>query len=175
MNVFETLFEVIDMRSFSNLWYWIGLAVFWSTASRYVVGVPIELAQRARRAGGSIMQDFEDLARIQTNRILDFVEVSGMISTVIVSTALTCLVLLGFVYDVEFCQAVFLMAAPMTVVGLFNLGAAKRIKSENPDGETLYKILRNQRYKTQALGVVSIFVTAMWGMYQNIVSGVLGG
>ncbi|MCU0909379.1 MAG: component of SufBCD complex, partial [Rhodobacteraceae bacterium] len=32
MDWYLTVFEVIDMRSFSNLWYWIGLAVLWSSA-----------------------------------------------------------------------------------------------------------------------------------------------
>ena len=28
MDVFDTALEVIDLRSFSNLWYWIALAAF---------------------------------------------------------------------------------------------------------------------------------------------------
>ena len=29
MDLADTIFEVIDMRSFSNLWFWIALAVVW--------------------------------------------------------------------------------------------------------------------------------------------------
>jgi hypothetical protein len=49
---YSNVFEVIDMRSFSSLWYWIALAVMWSSASHYVLGVPFDLVQRARRRGG---------------------------------------------------------------------------------------------------------------------------
>ncbi len=31
-----------------------------------------------------------------------------------------------------------------------------------------------QRTITQVIGMISIFVTALWGMYQNLTYGVLG-
>ena len=34
---YQTVLELIDMRSFSSLWYWIGLAVLWSSASHWVL------------------------------------------------------------------------------------------------------------------------------------------
>lgn len=56
--------EVIDFRSFSNLWFWIALAVMWSTASHWVMGVPWDLVQRARRQGGRAGEDVHQLACI---------------------------------------------------------------------------------------------------------------
>ncbi|MEM9756043.1 MAG: component of SufBCD complex, partial [Pseudomonadota bacterium] len=38
--ILERARDVIDLRSFSNLWYWIVLAVFWSSASHWGLGVP---------------------------------------------------------------------------------------------------------------------------------------
>ncbi len=43
------IFDLIDMRSFSNLWYWIALAVTWSSTSHWVLGVPFDMVLRARR------------------------------------------------------------------------------------------------------------------------------
>jgi hypothetical protein len=63
---YENVFELIDMRSFSNLWYWIALAVVWSTASHWVLGVPFDLITRARRKGGVVEQDLKTLLRINT-------------------------------------------------------------------------------------------------------------
>jgi hypothetical protein len=42
--------EVIDLRSFSNLWYWIVLAILWSSLSHWTLGVPYHIVTRARRA-----------------------------------------------------------------------------------------------------------------------------
>jgi hypothetical protein len=66
---YRTLFEVIDMRSFSNLWYWIAIAVTWSTVSHWVLGVPFDMLQRARRQGGQADADFETMVRINANRL----------------------------------------------------------------------------------------------------------
>jgi hypothetical protein len=41
--------EVIDLRSFSNLWYWIVLAILWSSLSHWTLGVPYHIVTRARR------------------------------------------------------------------------------------------------------------------------------
>lgn len=64
------VFEVIDMRSFSNLWFWIALAVMWSSASHWVLGVPFDMVGRAAKNGGQAESDLEDLVRINANRLL---------------------------------------------------------------------------------------------------------
>ena len=107
----QTLFELIDMRSFSNLWYWIVLAVVWSTASHWVLGVPYDMVLRAKRQGGQAEADLEDIVRINVNRLLYIGQVSGLWLAGFACFFLTMLVLLGFVYGVEFAQAVLLLAA----------------------------------------------------------------
>ena len=108
MDWLSSVFELIDMRSFSNLWFWIALAV------------------------------------------------------------------LGFYYGVEFAQAVFLLAFPMSLVGLLNISTARLIESEGGRGDLLRKRLTRCRLYTQMIGTFSIFVTSLWGMYQNLSIGVLG-
>ncbi|MEP3053977.1 MAG: component of SufBCD complex, partial [Ascidiaceihabitans sp.] len=78
MDLSETLLEIIDMRSFSNLWFWIALAVMWSTASLWVLGVPNDMIVRARRSAGQAEVDLEDLVRINCNRLLYIAQVSGL-------------------------------------------------------------------------------------------------
>lgn len=174
MEWYEIVREVIDLRSFSNLWYWIALAVVWSTTSHWVLGVPYDMALRARRHGGQSEIDLEILVRINTNRLLHIGRVSGLWLLGLSCFLLTVLGLLGFYYWVEFAQAVFLLAFPLTFVGLLSLSTARLIDDENPTGEALFKRLRKHRIITQAIGMLSIFVTAMFGMYQNLSIGALG-
>lgn len=173
MDWYTSIFEVIDMRSFSNLWFWIALAVFWSTASHWVLGVPFDMVQRARRHGGQAEADLADIARVNVNRLLFIARVSGLWILGFACFLLTVLALLGFWYDVEFAQAVFLLAFPMSLVGLLSLSTARQIEIEESQGEVLCRRLTRHRLKTQAIGTVSIFVTALWGMYQNLHAGVL--
>ncbi len=167
----QTVFEVIDMRSFSNLWFWIALAVVWSSASHWVLGVPFDMVGRARRHGGQAQIDLEDMVRINVSRFLYIGRVSGLILLTFVSFLLTGLAILAFWYDVEFAQAVFLILLPMTFVGLLSLNTASLIEAERPTGEALHKRLVRHRFWTQVIGMISIFVTAMFGMYKNLVVG----
>ncbi len=175
MDWHQSVFELIDMRSFSNLWFWIALAVVWSTASHWVLGVPYDMVARARRQGGQAEADLEDMVRINTNRLLYISDVSGLWLLGIICFFLTGLCLLGFVYDVEFAQAVFLLAFPMSIVGALNLSTARKIRNEHATGEALWRRLGRHRTWTQGIGMVAIFVTALWGMYQNLSIGALGG
>ena len=163
------------MRSFSNLWYWIALAVMWSTASHWVLGVPHDMILRARRNGGQAEIDMEDLVRINVNRLLYIGKVSGLWLLGLGCFFLTGLGLLGFVYQVEFAQAVFLLALPMAILGAMSLSTATLIAQRGLSGEPLRARLGRHRLYTQMLGVVSIFVTSLWGMYQNMSIGALGG
>ncbi|MBN2907243.1 MAG: component of SufBCD complex [Rhodobacteraceae bacterium] len=175
MDWHATVFELIDMRSFSNLWYWIALAVLWSTSSHWVLGVPFDLIQRARRQGGQTAVDVADLVRINAGRYLYIARVAGLWVVGFGTALLTGLGIVGFVYGVEFCQAVFLLGAPMVLVGLWSVRTSLRYERLAPEGETLYRMLRLHRLGVQLMGICAIFVTAMWGMWQNLEIGVLGG
>lgn len=175
MTFLDNVFELIDLRSFSNLWFWIALAVTWSSASHWVLGVPWDMAMRARRSAGSeAMTDFEDMVRINTNRLLFVAHESGLILAGFVAFVLTSLALLGFVYDNEFSQALFMLGFPLTLVGLVSLRTARAIRDRGLVGEALIARLGQHRLVVQIIGMISIFVTAMWGMYQNLNLGVLG-
>jgi len=172
---YSAVFELIDMRSFSNLWYWIALAVVWSSTSHWVLGVPYDMIQRAARHGGEAEADLEDMVRINCNRLIYIAGVSGLWLLGLVSGLLTSLAILGFWYGVEFAQAVFLLVAPMTIVGAFSLATARAIRDRGLNGEALRKRMLRHRVQTQFVGMVAIFVTALWGMWQNMQIGALGG
>lgn len=176
MDWYESIFELIDMRSFSNLWFWIALAVLWSTVSHWVLGVPWDMIMRARRSGfeGEAFQDLNDMVRINVNRLLYIFRQSGLLITGFVFFALTVMVLLGFVFGREFAQALSLLGIPMALVWALSVRTASRLQSAPPaDGAELFKRLYMHRLVTQMIGVFSIFVTAIWGMLQNMNASVL--
>ena len=176
MDWYDSVFEVIDMRSFSNLWYWIALAVLWSSVSHWVLGVPFDSILRARRGKpDTAMEDCENLTRINVNRILYIADVSGLWIALFGSMFITTLGISAFLYDIEFSQAVFLMAFPMILLGGMSVRTARVIRSRALDGDDLIRRLLRHRFFTQLIGVASIFVTAMFGMYQNLNVGPFGG
>ncbi|MEL7299707.1 MAG: component of SufBCD complex [Pseudomonadota bacterium] len=173
MDFYTTLMEVIDFRSFSTVWYWMVLAVIWSSASYFVLGVPYDMIQRAKRHGGEAQDDLETLVALKVRRLLLIGEVSGLWVMGFVCFFLTALALLGFVYDLEIAQALFLIFGPLSLVGGMALSTAVRINRGANHGEALHRALARQRLGTQVVGIVAIFVTAMFGMYQNLQLGPL--
>lgn len=172
---FSIVFETIDLRSFSNLWFWIGLAVLWSSASHWVIGVPYDMVTRARRKEGQAAQDLLDMLRITSGRLLYIAEEAGLWIIAVGMFFLTGCVLLGFVYQLEFAQALFLLGFPMTLISLLSVRTARKLHKDDMTLEEVFALLARHRLIIQCIGMVSIFVTAMWGMYQNLNIGILGG
>ncbi|MHA6324158.1 component of SufBCD complex [Roseivivax sp. CAU 1753] len=169
------VFEVIDMRSFSNLWFWIALAVMWSSASHWVLGVPFDMVARAAKRGGQAEIDLEDLVRINANRILYIAAEAGLWLTGLGAFMLSMLCLSGFVFGVELAQALFLLGLPMSLVGLLSMRTSRIIRENALEGADLRRKLTRHRVAVQAIGMVSIFITALWGMYRNMSVGPFGG
>ncbi|MBQ4823042.1 component of SufBCD complex [Leisingera sp. HS039] len=171
MDLLHIIYEMIELRSFSNLWYWIALAVLWSTASNRILGVPYDMVQRAQRNGGQAERDLEDMVRVNVNRLLYISEVSGPWLVALSCFVMSGLAVLGFVFLMEIAQAVFLLVFPMSVVGLISFLTARRIAQEGATGGELRRRLAFCRLYVQVVGVISIVVTAFWGMYQNLTIG----
>jgi hypothetical protein len=170
----KTIFELIDTRSFSSLWFWIVLIVVWSIANHRVLGIPFDMVDKARCHGGQTADDLEELIRIKTNRLLIIRNSCKPWMLGIICFVHTGLWLLGFFYGIEFAQALFLLCFHLTLIGVLDFLTAQYICEEKSVGEKLYFRLSRHRIFVRTIGIVSIFITALWGMYQNIALGVFG-
>ena len=174
MDWYRTVFELIDMRSFSNLWYWIALGVLWSTASHWVLGVPFDMITRARRLEGAALVDLETMVRINCERLLYISRTTGIWLVAVACFALTALLTLGFLYEVEFAQALLFIFAPMLLLGGLSVRTAGLIEAGESQGAALFHRLGRHRLSIQLLGMLSILVTSLYGMWQNITIGFNG-
>ena len=174
VNLFQTLFDLIDMRSFSNLWYWIALAVIWSSASHWVIGVPYDMIARAQRDGGQALTDVETLVRININRMLHASRNHAPVLIGSLCFIVTVLALLGFWYHVEFAQAVLFLFVPLIILGYLSLRTSYKIELGEEAGEALFRRLSWHRMSVQFLGMMAIFVTSLFGMWVNMHFGMPG-
>ncbi|MEY4982017.1 MAG: hypothetical protein RIR62_283, partial [Pseudomonadota bacterium] len=171
---YESIFELIDMRSFSNLWYWIGLSVLWSSASHWIIGVPYDMVRRAARHGGEAEADLRELVRINVGRVLFIARMSGLWIMGSVFFVLAVLFTLAVFYGIEFAQAVLCLLVPMLVVAGLSLRTAFAIEAAGLQSPDLIARIFRLRIVIQVIGMVSIFFTAVFGMYQNMQIGVFG-
>ena len=174
LDLYGTIFEAIDMRSFSSLWYWIMLAVVWSLVGHRVLGVPVDMISAARRHGGQAEQDLEDMVRINVLRRLHFAAQGGIWALALGCFGMTVLLILGWGYGLELAQAIFLLGFPLGVVVVLSFLTARRIRTDDPQGEALHRHLMRHRFRVQTVGMGAIFITALWGMNANLTINVLG-
>ena len=80
----------------------------------------------------------------------------------------TTLGMLGFVYDVEFAQALLFIFVPLAVLGGLSLRTASIIAQSEGQGDALFRRLFWHRVSTQVLGMIAILVTSLYGMWQNM-------
>ena len=164
----NAILHVINLRSFSSIWYWIMVAVVWSTASHWVLGVPFDMIQRAKRHGGQAELDLVDMVRINVNRQLTTAAVAGVWLIGILFFALSTLAGLGFIYNIEMAQAIFLLALPISIIGAISVSTSRLIVATNPEGDALHNVLMRHRIWTQIIGMIAIFVTGLYGMFHNL-------
>ena len=157
---YSLVFSTIDLRSFSSLWFWIAVAVAWSSMTHFIIGVPFDLVVRARRKGGQ--------ALIQARRRNQIMASSGVWLAGIWALILSVLAILGFGYGAELSQALTLLLAPMTLAAALGLGLARKLEATPLEGAALVKKLLWHRFLIQAIGLVAILLTTMWGTLFNL-------
>ncbi len=170
MSSLSTLLSLLDSRSFTSLWYWLGFAAMWSLASRNVLGIPSDVVMRARRdeAGRAVLLQW--LAVVLPHWRIG----PGMAMAL---TGLGCFVLvvlagLGFAYGLEAAQALFLMVAPLLAVLVLRVRLAQglmRVLASHPPQEAARLAARGlvrHGWLTYGMALVSIAVTsfmaALW-------------
>lgn len=168
----KAMLAVLDTRSFVSAWYWLLLAGMWSWMGRGALGVPVDLVRAVRRDGSDVAAQ---------TALLDWIalvaprwRVAPREGAVLVGAgcfALSALAALGFGYDRQFAQALFLLLAPLAVLGVLRVRLAARLgrlllgsgpgPSRGAAPVAALAIARHLRV-TAAMSVVSVAATAIW-------------
>ncbi|MFC7705137.1 component of SufBCD complex [Plastorhodobacter daqingensis] len=172
MSLYQHLYEVLDTRSFTTLWYWIALLAFWYLAGVRVLGIPYDMVLQARR-DATAQAALAQMAALSVPRQIPAGQ-AGVWATGFAALLLTMLFMLGFSYGLELAQALFFLALPMCLLALMRVRVARRIHERGLEDGALVKALMRHRGMVQLLGMISVFFTVLWGMWHSLTVGVLG-
>ncbi|WP_411646377.1 component of SufBCD complex [Loktanella agnita] len=164
----NAVFHVIDLRTFSNIWYWLAVGVTWSVLSHWIIGVPFDMIYRARKEGGAAAHDLDQLVAINVRRLMQLSHIAGLWLSAFVAFILSSIAMMAFYYGSELAQGILLLMLPVTIVAVMNLRKSHQYELKQPTGKVLIKELLHLRLIIQSIGVVAIFFTAMYGMYFNL-------
>lgn len=154
------LLRYMDLTSFWSLWYWFLIVITWSMTSHWTIGVPFDAVVRADRQGGVFEDHLDALVEINVHRLLYYFERGGVYFAAFIGFILATLATLGFYLGSEVAMAVFMLAAPLSIVMLFSVRFAYRIRREGWQGAELRKRLRWRRFWNQLIGTIAISATA---------------
>ena len=168
MDLSTVISETLSLRAFDSLWFWLILGCGWTFATSRVLGVPWDLVQRGWTSDVDGMAELEALVHIFANRVLALFDRAGVWILGLVSFIYTVLGVAGFMYQVQFAQAVLILAFPMSLMVPLNVSTAGRIITQNLYGDALCVILRRHRFLQHILAGVSILISALWGVWQML-------
>ncbi|NBO21003.1 MAG: component of SufBCD complex [Rhodobacteraceae bacterium] len=172
MSFYQLIVQLIDLRSFSNLWYWIMLGVMWSAISHRSLGIPSDLIRHAQ-FDAAAAADLRAMARITAQR---YVNLSAQTAAWVaggVFFTLSALLTAAIWFGSEFALATFWLLGPACPMLLVNLSTARRILAATDDAG-LQRTLGRHRGFVYLLGFGAIFITAGVGMWMNLRIGAFG-
>ena len=173
MGLYDMIIEMLDMRAFSSLWYWLLLALIWSRVNGRGLGIPYDMVIRARRGSDTALADLEILARIHALRQQQLFHETGLALSAVFAAVLSALALLGFAYGLETAQALFFLMAPPVLIQVHRLYCARRILQDSGQGAALLRCLGGHRLVTQLTGLVTFLITAVWGIHVIMTTPIL--
>ncbi|MBL4805771.1 MAG: component of SufBCD complex [Rhodobacteraceae bacterium] len=149
-------YDLIELTSFWSIWYWIVMVVAWSMTAHWTLGVPHDAVIAAERKGGVFAQQCEDMAYINAQRLVYYFDKGGVYIIGFVAFFISSLGTAGYFFHIEFFQAMFILLAPLVLPNVFSVRLAYRLKTQQPVGEDLLKILFRRRLWNQVIGMVAI-------------------
>lgn len=161
----QSVFDLIELRAFASLWYWLLLGLVWTRVIHAPLGVPFDLLRRAERNDAQAARDVDMLAELELRHRQELADAAGPWGVAAWAFALSLLAILGIGYGIELAQALLLLAAPLAGVQALSARARTRIRAEALSGAPLRAALRRLRTLVQGLGMASVFFSALWGMY----------
>jgi hypothetical protein len=168
------MFDLINFQSFSNIWFWLTLAVTWGAVTQWIIGAPFDVILRAARGDAQAAQDLDQIMAINLRR-LDQIGAGGIAGlTVLGSFCVTATASLGFWHGLGLGQALFLLIAPLGLVVALSARCVAGLRASPVQGVALAQRLMRLRFQLQVLAFGVVFVTAAFGSYANLIRASLG-
>lgn len=164
----QSLIDLIDLRAFSSLWYWVLLTLAWSSVTSWVLGVPSDLLARARAGDTHAQTDLIQIAHIGARRRQEVWDETGIWLTFGATFVVATLAGLSFSGS-EAAQAALLLVAPLSGVSLITLRTARKVRQAD-DTRAVITVLYRHRLMVHAIAICAIFATAVFGMYHVLIS-----
>ncbi len=153
------------MTAHDSVWFWALVALIWLRTGARSLGAPWNMILHSLKDEATA-QDLASLVRINSQ---DYVSTGhNPFLWAFITCVMTSLGLLGFGYGLEYAQAAFLLCIPIVLSWALQIRAAGRYLQARPEGQSLFRFLRNHRWALQIVTISWLFFVSLWGSVQTV-------
>lgn len=160
------MFHFYGSASLGSLWYWVLSILVWSYVCNRTLGVPHGMVRRAGREP-ELADRVDLLALIMAERIGEIHDRAGVLVAGMTGFALAVIGFVGFVLQVEFAKAVFLLAFPLTIVAYSTLRLALYVRAVRLNGAHLRRLLVTRRFWHTVVAVSALMIAASLAVIEH--------
>ena len=152
--------EFLSFSTFSSVWYWIFLAIAWSSRTHWTIGVPFDSIVRADKLGGTWESDLDAIAHAMSARFALLAGQGGPWIIGIAAFFLTGLITASVLTENEMVRGLTALALPMAIVEFGDVRLALRIHRTGLLGHDLRRAIVWRRFLNQVTGLFSLTLAA---------------
>ena len=157
--------EYIHFTSFTSIWFWFFLCIFWYFECNSIFGVQYGAWRQANNNEEELLE-LSKVTRFLASRFVKkyqlikhwiFILLLAFFSSFWASTAI--------MYGSEFLQALFFVFLPIPTLALIRLNRANNILTQNLSPSQLFFQIRLRRRNSQLLGLITISIIFCWVIF----------
>lgn len=148
--------DFIDFSTFSSIWYWLFLALAWSSRTHWTIGAPFDAVIRADKRGGKWEDDLDAIVHAMSARFALFMRRGGPWVVGVMTFVVAGLVSASFVTQSEMVRGLTALVVPMLVAEIGDVRLALRIHDTGLRGYDLRRALVWRRFLNQVTGLASL-------------------
>ncbi|HVL20955.1 MAG TPA: hypothetical protein VM422_08260 [Amaricoccus sp.] len=152
--------QLLLAPSFQSPWYWTLHVVVWAIVCLRTLGVPYDMLLRARRLP-EVAARVDLLANLTAERLAGAVDAAGAPLAAVIGFLLAALAGIGFASGIEAAQAIFLLGAPLAVIGYSKVRLAFWIRRSRLVGPRLVLALSGRRTCHQAIAILAMLAAVV--------------
>ena len=152
--------EFLDFSTFFSIWYWVFLALAWSSRTHWTLGAPFDSVVRAEKRGGRWEDDLDAIVHAMAARFAMFMQHGGPWVVGIAMFLLAGLVTACVVTQNEMVRGITAFAVPMMIAEFGDIRLALRIERTGLRGYDLRRALVWRRFLNQVTGLFSLILAA---------------
>jgi hypothetical protein len=157
--------EYIHFTSFTSIWFWFFLGVFWYFECNSIFGVQYSAWYEAKN-NNEELSELSKVTRFLASRFVKKYQLTKhWISILLLAFLSSFWASTAIIYGSEFLQALFFVFLPIPTLSLIRFNLANKLLGQNLSPSELFLQIRLHRRNSQLLAVFTLSIIFCWVIF----------